>query len=142
MPKPEELELAKKYHELHNSGRDDLIPFKAMDLTTVVAEARRMVMLEHGPEFFRLMLSGLAIGPVALIGLPGEPFDGVGQALKKAEGWDVVLPCSQINGKEGYFPMQQTYDEGGYETRSSKYKPGIAELLIEAGTDVLNQLHN
>ena len=142
MPKPEELELAKKYHELHTSGRDDLIPFKAMDLTTVVAEARRMVMLEHGPEFFDLMLSGLAIGPVALIGLPGEPFDGVGRALKQAEGWEVVLPCSQINGKEGYFPMQQTYEEGGYETRSSKYKPGIAELLIEAGTDVLNELHN
>jgi len=140
MPKPEELELAHKYHELHKAGKDEEIPFKAMDLTTVVAEAGRMVSLENGPEFFDLGLTGIAIGPVAFLGIPGEPFNGIGLGLKEAKGWDMILPCCQANGREGYFPMMDAYVEGGYEARSSYYKAGIAELLIEEGTKILDTL--
>ena len=140
VPKPEELPLAHKYNDLHNAGRDDLIPFKAMELTTVVAEAGRMVRLEHGPESFPLGLSAVAIGPVALLGIPGEPFNGVGRGIKEAEGWEVVMPCCLTNGSEGYFPMQDSYDEGGYEARSSRYKAGTAEMLIEEGVALLGSL--
>ncbi len=142
MPKPEEMKLAHEYADLHNAGHDDQIPYKGMELTTVVAEALRMVRLEKGPEYFELMLSGLAIGPVAFLGIPGEPFNGVGLGLKKAEGWDVILPCCQANGREGYFPMQDAYDEGGYEARSSAYKAGVAELIIAEGTKVLDAMCN
>ena len=85
-------------------------------------------------------LSSVAIGPVALIGLPGEPFTGIGRGLKKAEGWELVLPCCLTNGNEGYFPMQDAYDEGGYESQSSFFKAGVAEYLIEEGLKVLNNL--
>ena len=142
MPWPEDMELAHKYNELHKAGRDSEIPFEGMELTTVVAEAARMCRLEHGPEHFELTLSGLAIGPVAFLGIPGEPFNGVGVGLKQAEGWDMVLPCCQANGREGYFPMKDSYDEGGYEARSSSYKAGIAELLIAEGTKVLDAMRD
>ena len=52
MPSPEEMPLAHHYNDLHLAGRDDEIPFEGMMLTTVVAEAERMVELEHGPEAF------------------------------------------------------------------------------------------
>ena len=140
MPKPEDMPLAHKYNDLHNAGRDDLIPFEAMELTTVVAEAGRMVRLEHGPESFPLTLSAVAIGNVSLLGVPGEPFNGVGRGVKEAEGWDLVLPCCLTNGSEGYFPMQDAYDEGGYEARSSRYKAGTAELIIKEGKALLDTL--
>ena len=140
MPKPEDMPLAHKYNDLHNAGRDDLIPFKAMELTTVVAEAGRMVRLEHGPESFPLGLSAVVVGPVALLGIPGEPFNGIGRGIKEAEGWDVVMPCCLTNGSEGYFPMQDSYDEGGYEARSSRYKAGTAELIIQEGKALLDSL--
>ena len=140
MPKPEDMPLAHKYNDLHNAGRDDLIPFTAMELTTVVAEAGRMVRLEHGPESFPLTLSALAIGNVALVGIPGEPFNGVGIGIKEAQGWDMVMPCCLTNGSEGYFPMQDAYDEGGYEARSSRYKAGTAELIISEGKALLDSL--
>ena len=117
------------------------IPFQGMELTTVVAEAGRMVRLEHGPEAFPLLLSGFAIGPVAMLGIPGEPFNGVGIGIKAAEGWDMVMPCCMINGTKGYFPMQDSYDEGGYEARSSRYKAGTAELIIKEGKALLDTLH-
>ncbi len=140
MPKPEDMPLARKYDELHKAGRDAEIPFEGMELTTVVAEAARMVKLEHGPESFSMTLSAVAIGNVALAGVPGEPFNGVGIGLKKAEGWDLVLPCCLTNGDEGYFPMQDSYDEGGYEARSSRFKAGTAEIIIKEGVALMDSL--
>ena len=140
MPTPEEMPLAHKYNDLHKAGKDDEIPFQGMELTTVVAEAARMVRLEHGPETFSVTLSAVAIGNVAFAGIPGEPFNGIGLGLKKAEGWDIVLPCCLTNGNEGYFPMQDAYDEGGYEARSSRYKAGVAENIIHESIALLESM--
>ena len=140
-PDPKDLPLAKKYHELHLAGRDDEIPYKAMMLTTVVAEARRMVRLEHGPDFFETNLSGLKIGPVAFVGIAGEPFMGIGKGIKETEGYELIMPACLTNGDEGYFPMQEAYDEGGYEARSSIFKAGVAELLIEEGKKLLGEMN-
>ena len=140
MPTSEELVQAEKINALHEAGRDADLPYSGMMLTTMVAEAGRMVKLQNGPESFPMELSSVAIGPVALIGIPGEPFTGIGRGLKLAEGWDMVLPCCLTNGNEGYFPMQEAYDEGGYESQSSFFKAGVAEFLIEEGTKLLNDL--
>ena len=141
MPKPEDLPLAHKYKELHEAGRDDLIPYTAMELTTVVAEALRMCELEHGPEFIELTLTGIRIGNVALVGIPGEPFTDVGVRIKEAEGWDLILPCALTNGYQGYFPMQSAFDEGGYEACTSQYAAGVAERIIAGGKELLEEMH-
>ena len=140
LPAPEALETARKYAALHRDGRDGEIPFEGMELTTVVAEAERMLRLEHGPASFTMPLSAAVIGDVALIGLPGEPFTGIGRALKEAPGWSLVLPCCITNGYEGYFPMREAYDEGGYEARSSIFAAGVAERIIEEGLALLNDV--
>ena len=139
-PAPGDLPLAREYAALHRAGRDAEIPFEGMELTTVVAEAERMLRLEHGPDSFTMPLSAVAIGDVALVGLPGEPFTGIGRALKEAPGWKLVLPCCITNGYEGYFPMREAYDEGGYEARSSVYAAGVAERIIDEGAALLDGL--
>lgn len=139
-PSAEELPQAHQINDLHNAGRDCDIPYKGMMLTTVVAEAARMVRLEHGPDFFEMELSAVAIGPVVLIGIPGEPFTGIGRGLKAAEGWAMVCPCCLTGGSEAYFPMMEAYLEGGYEARSSNMKAGCAEQIIEEGRKLLDSL--
>jgi len=140
MPAPEALPEAHRIAKLHAEGRDEELPYTGMVLTTVVAEALRMVRLEKGPEAFDMYLSGIAIGNVAMVGIPGEPFTGIGRALKEAAGWDLVLPTCNTNGKEGYFPMQDAYDEGGYESRSSAFKAGVAEYITQEGKALLKDL--
>ncbi len=137
---PKDLPLAHKYAELHAAGRDDLIPYEAMMLTTVVAAACRMVRLENAPDTFPMLFSAIAIGDVAFFGIPGEPFTGIGRGLKEAEGWKMVLPCCNTNAREGYFPMKDSYDEGGYEAGTSNFKAGTAERIIEEGKIILNDL--
>lgn len=142
VPNPEDLPLAHKYKDLHDAGRDDEIPFEAMELTTVVAEAARMVKLENGPEFFDFELICLKIGEIALVGIPGEAFTGIGVEIKKAPNWGIILPCAITNGYEGYFPMKSAYDEGGYEARSSPFKSGVAELIIDGAKALLKDINN
>lgn len=137
-PKESELELAHKYNELHKAGKDNEIPHKGMMLTTVVAEAERMVRLENGPDSFPMKFAAVAIGDVAILGIPGEPFTDVGVEIKKAEGFKMVMPCSNANGAEGYFPTKNAYDEGGYEARSSYFKCGAAEYIVDECKKILS----
>lgn len=134
------VEEAHRIDELHKAGRDDQIPYKAMMLTTMVAQANRIVKYENGPESFRMSLCAIAIGDVAIVGTPGEVFTGVGRGLKQAEGWKLICPVINTNQKDGYFPMLDCYTEGGYEARSSRYRAGTAELIIEEGKKMLSEL--
>lgn len=136
----EELAEAKKINEMHLAGKDSELPYKGMMLTTVVAKAARMVALENGPDSFDMTLCGFAIGPVAMAGIPGEPFTGIGRGIKETEGYDMIMPVCLANGSEGYFPMQEAYDEGGYEAGSSNFKAGVAEQLIAESRDMLKKL--
>ena len=139
-PKEEELPLARLYDSLHRAGRDDEIPYRGMMLTTVVAEADRMLRLEKGPEDFALRLSAAAVGPVAFAGVPGEPFTETGRAIAAAEGWDLVLPCCCTNGYENYFPLMKDYLDGGYEARSSLFAAGVAEAVADGCLKLLSAL--
>lgn len=138
----EELKLAREYKKLHEAGRDDLIPYTAMQLTTVVAEAIRMCKMANGPKNFEFTLSGLKIGGAAIVGIPGEPFTEIGVKIKEATGWDIILPCALANGSEGYFPIKSAYEEGGYEARTSRYKAGTAEKIISEAHALLSDLKN
>ena len=140
MPKPEDMENAYRIVELYESGRADELPFKGMMLTTVVAEARRMIRLEHGPEYFDVPMSAVKLGPVAFVTIAGEGFSDIGIELKKSDKYQLVMPIGLANDYMGYFPMMDSYEEGGYESRSSNFKAGVAERIIEKGKELIESL--
>ena len=139
MPTKEQLEVALTYDKLHKEGRDGEIPYKGMMLTTVVAESARMVALKDGPTTFPVKLSIVKLGGIVFVGFQGEPFTDVGRLVKNIVGYDKIFPCCLTNGGEGYYPTTKAYDEGGYEARSSKFKKGVGELLVE---EIKNTLRN
>lgn len=141
MPKPEELSRAREYDRLHREGRDAEIPFSGMALTTVVAEAGRMVLLADGPAAFNLPLSAVAIGEsVVFAGIPGEPFSEIGRAVRRSSPFAMTVCTCLTNGSCGYFPVASAYDEGGYEARSSVFAPTVADCISGGMSDVLKSL--
>ena len=140
MPNPEQLPEAHRINKLHNEGHDSELGYSGMMLTTIVAEARRMVRLEHGPKFFEMELSAIAIGDVVFVGIPGEPFAGIGREIRETEEWELVLVTCLTNGKHGYFPTKEAYNEGGYESQSSLFKAGVAEYIIKETKELLTEL--
>ena len=139
-PSPEDMPEARRIKELHEAGRDHELPYSGMMVTTVVAEALRMVRLENAPDAFDMTLTGIRLGGVAIMGIPGEPFLGIGRGIKESGGYDMIIPIACANGYEGYFPMKDSYDEGGYEARSSNFRAGVAEFIIEEGKKLLKEM--
>ncbi len=137
---PEQLPEAHRIMDIYNKYGAKALPLSGSARAANIAEARRMVQLENGPDFFPVRLSAVAIGNVAMIGLPCEPFTALGRALKQAPGWDLVLPCCLTNGHWGYVGMKENYAEGAYETRGPRLKAGCGEMMIENGLRILEQI--
>ncbi len=126
----DKIEEARRICELHNTDRDNELPFEAMELTTVVAEAARIVDLYDGPKSFDYCLSVLKVGGIAFAGLPGEPFTEIGKRIEGCSPFKSTLVCCLTNGGDTYFPTSSAYDEGGYEARSSFLKKGADNILV------------
>lgn len=135
MPTPEELEWAYRIHDKYVAG-ESLAEYPPHTAT----KAERMIRCSLGPETDALPVSAVRIGPAVFVGLPGEPFNGIGLGLKENSPFRVTLPCCLTNGGQGYFPMYECYAEGGYEAGSSNFAAGVAERLIETGTELMNAL--
>ena len=80
----------------------------------------------------------LRIGPVALVGLPGEPILAVAQAVRQsvqAAGVERAVPVGLANDYIGYIVNEREYAHGGYEVESrSYYGPGLgAFVAAQAG---------
>ena len=140
VPDKKDLPLAHKYAELHKQGKDREIPYKAMELTTVVAEAMRMCDLENSPKTTPMLMTGLRIGNITFVGIPGEPFTEIGVKIKELGGYDLIMPCALTNGYEGYFPSKEAYDEGGYEARTSRFKPSVYDAILSTANTILQKL--
>lgn len=134
------LEEAKKIHSLYESGRANELPYKEMELTTVVAEAERIIKLEHGPESFTFTLSAIKIGEVVFAGIGGEPFTEVGNRICSKSPFKATLLCCLTSSAGTYIPTQEAYDEGGYEVKSSVIKPGGDAIITEGMLQLLGEI--
>ena len=137
-PDAADLPKAREYVRLHSEGRDAEIPFTGMALTTVVAEAGRILLLANGPDSFVLPLSMIAIGDsVVFAGIPGEPFTDIGRTVRSRSPYKMTFCTCLTNGSCGYFPVSSAYDEGGYEARSSIFASSVAADIAAGLGDML-----
>ena len=138
----DKLEESKKIKALHMAGRAHELPFEKMELTTVVAEAYRIVELSKGPKSFFFILSALSIGDVVFLGMPGECFTEIGRRIEAESPFGVAFVCCLTNGGETYFPTSSAYDEGGYEARSSRLKKGGDDIIVKNTVDLCKLVKN
>ncbi len=124
--------------KLHEEGRDLELKCEGMEVTTVVAEATRIVRLKDGPENYEFTINALSLGDIAMVFFPGEPFVEIGRRVVEASPFKMTLACAITNGGGTYFPTSAAFDEGGYEVRSSSLKKGVDNLLVEGSAELLN----
>jgi hypothetical protein len=134
------LDMAKKIKSLFDSGRTHELPYKDMELTTVVAEALRICQLENGPDGFEFTLTAFKLGGITLCGMPGECFAEIGRRIAAARGGEKVIVCCLTNGGDTYFPTSVAYDEGGYESRTSRLKKGADDILVSDALKLMKEL--
>lgn len=77
----------------------------------------------------------LALGPVALVPMPGEPFTRIGLRLRQVSPFQHTLVAGVSNGSNGYLCAQEALCRGGYEPWVARAYG--ARLLVEHIDDVL-----
>ncbi len=77
------LDETRKFHKLYESGKASELPYKEMDLTTVVAEAERIIRLENGPDSFPFSLSAIKIGELVFAGIGKKVFTEIGNLINE-----------------------------------------------------------
>ena len=128
---PEALKVSQIYNE---QGREAALEACVeLSIPAAVRIANSLTL----PEFFELPVSALQIGNAAFIGLPGEPFVDIGVQIKKDSHMDMTIVTSITNGGEGHFPTAAAFAEKGYERSASPFAHNCAQVLIDAGKQLL-----
>ncbi|MBQ7779382.1 MAG: hypothetical protein IJ404_02710 [Clostridia bacterium] len=143
--RPEQLEEAMRIHQRYLEVGEDKKVFpegavKGMGATTLVAEAVRIVALMEKPDTTTLPLTALRVGDFALAGLPGEPFNEIGSAIKEASPFPLTMASCCANGYEGYFPTEDCFAEFSYETATANYRADTATNMIRISLELLNKI--
>ncbi len=139
---PEQVPIAREMREIYLRVKDirapELEPYKEkMNLP----EAMRIMANLERPEFFELRLTLLRLGDAAFVGIPGEPFQDIGIAIKEKSPFPVTVVTACTNGHEKYFPTAEAFAEAGYERSTSPYAWDVAEKIEEAALKGLRELY-
>lgn len=134
------LEEAIRINELYEAGRGKELETPGISMTTLVADARRVIRLKDGPDSFTKKLSALRVGDCVFAGFAGEPFTEIRNCVEEESPFENTFVCALFNGAGGYFPSTKAYQEGGYEVVTSSFGPGSDQLLIQGMKDLLDTL--
>jgi hypothetical protein len=67
---------------------------------------------------------------LVIVGLPGEPFLGMADAIREQCGVRHVLVAGYANEAIGYVPMEADMPFDGYEVGCARFSPGTADRLV------------
>lgn len=138
---PEEEALAVEVKKLKDEKGEEAVWQCPPEVpkSVFIVKCERIVKLMNEPDESRIPLSALSIGDVVFAGFPGEPFTDIGREVKRNSRFTLTIPTCCTNGYEGYYPMSSAF-EGGYEAFTARYAKGTAEKIIEASTELVNNL--
>jgi hypothetical protein len=83
--------------------------------------------------------NAIAIGPLALVFIPGEPFTDTAFAIERDSPFEHTIITAYAENTIGYVPTEAAFEEGGYETGPGKwsYLAKEAEAFIITETQKL-----
>jgi len=71
---------------------------------------------------------------LAFVTLPGEPFNGIAEAIRKASPYEKTIIVELAQSQSGYVPMRDCFERGGYEVQPgvNSVAPEASDVIIEA----------
>lgn len=84
-------------------------------------------------------VSAMRIGPVGLVGMPGEYFIELARQIQHDSPLEPTRVIGLTNGSLGYIPHEEAYRQGGYESgyRSARFRPGTGEEWARSAIEQL-----
>jgi hypothetical protein len=85
-------------------------------------------------------LQAIALGPVVLLSMAGEPFSSLARRIATGSPFPHTLVSGYSNGGFGYIPDAAAYEEGGYEIEATPFAPEAGDTLCREALALLNEL--
>ncbi len=92
-------------------------------------------------------MQAIRLGPIMVVGLPGEVFIEYAQAMEEASPAVQTVVLGYTNGCIGYVPTEQAFSEGGYEVDNAiRYygrtmlAPECEGLILARATELLQEV--
>lgn len=137
-----DLDEATRIVKLYDEGRANELPYKDMALTTVIANAKRVVRMSTAPDFYTYPMTAISIGGLSIVGITGEPFTEIGRRVAEASPFDFTMLACLSNAMTTYFPTSDALREGGYEAVTSSVGIGADDVIVYTARDILAELRN
>ena len=83
-----------------------------------------------------------AIGPAAVVFLPGENFVELGLAIKEASPFAYTFVVELTYDDISYVPTKKAFGEGSYEVEIAWIKPGEGEKMVQTAVKLLQRIKN
>ena len=118
------------------------VPDGADSTINVFRNTRQRLASQQG-QVRETTLQAMVIGEVAIVGVPGELFTGLGVELKERSPFQYTYIVSLANDWMGYLPDREAHELGGYQTwmgLHSYAEEGTGERMIDEAIRMLQQL--
>jgi hypothetical protein len=87
-------------------------------------------------------VQALRIGAgTAIVGIPGEPFLGIAEEVRRRSGLEHVMVAGYANEAIGYIPLATEFGLGGYEVGCARFTPEAAASMVEGALSALAELY-
>ncbi|MBN2309700.1 MAG: hypothetical protein JXR94_12045, partial [Candidatus Hydrogenedentes bacterium] len=116
-------------------------PSDKADFTLDRVEAGRRIRAAARGRTTALDVTVLAMGDVALVGVPCELFTELGLDIKGRSPFDHTLVVTLADANIGYVGPRKAHEEGGYEMTSTLLAAGMAEKLADTAVELLCAAH-
>jgi neutral ceramidase len=140
----EPLELAqKKVAEWEPQKHISGTPAAEYGYWSAVVEAHKKAPVKE-KAFFQAIT---AVGPVAFVPSPGEPFTQIVMRIRKHSPFQHTLVCTTTNGGLAYFCTRESLHRGGYEVWVVRaagpqiYAENVDDVIVQQNVALLRELH-
>ncbi|MCK4965497.1 hypothetical protein KAS50_00620, partial [bacterium] len=86
-----------------------------------------------------IRLSVLKVGTIIFAGISGEVMNEIGMKVKSLSRYKSTFILTHCNGSSGYIITDAAYEEGGYETVTSRIKSGAEKAVTNNLLDMINE---
>jgi hypothetical protein len=117
---------------------DDESPAGRIARTRYEGALALAAMVEQGlPARLTLPVTVVALGDVAWVHLPVEPFTSVGERIRAASPFPVTRVVGYADGYFGYLADEDAHRDGHYEALSGRFDPPAVDILVDRALAVL-----
>ena len=98
------------------------------------------------PKELEMEIAVIRVGDVGIVGLPCEPFQGIGRIIRRDSPLPISIPCGYANVSHGYITDGPNTGDREYMSafyRYTKYRPPLekpaGDVLAERAVEILRR---